>query len=442
MLEYFHIATLQGKLTLYDVYQSIERRSDGANLCGSRERYAKLTRVMRFWRFLKQLKRGGLGCQIGRSLDRLSPGELAVLCPACPRPEVNLPPDWETVVNSYLYNKFIAVDACFRLKRRFVSSEAKDPGLMTGAAYYVPQEAYQKMMASPPNQVEEPGCNGSKLAAIDQATTKYNKGYATTGVILCLCARHEIVEPNGLVDVDKGEKYWHTDWAISASQRHSDARLTRVLSYDICCQYHKHFFERLREDMPEEIRLEVHEGRWRFVVPKLHIQGHGRPCQENFAFYLLPGAGQTDGEGIERRWANLGGVATATVEMAPGHRREILDDHIAYSNWLKVIFLGDLLSKRRREARRQIAAQQVIFIQFSESQAEHWPGWAQHVLDWETGKTNINPYSLGQEKDDTEAAIHLEYAKEEIERAKAGEACLHEISPSAFVEAALEVEEL
>jgi hypothetical protein len=44
------------------------------------------------------------------------------------------------------------------------------------------------------------------LAAIQQANSKYNKGYATTGVVLCVCGRHEVVEPNSAVDLDKGEK--------------------------------------------------------------------------------------------------------------------------------------------------------------------------------------------------------------------------------------------
>ena len=42
------------------------------------------------------LKRGG------RSYDETgvkgtSPGELAVLCPACPIPSINLPPDWKSI---------------------------------------------------------------------------------------------------------------------------------------------------------------------------------------------------------------------------------------------------------------------------------------------------------------------------------------------------------
>lgn len=55
------------------------------------------------------LKRGG------RSYDKAgingtSPGELAVLCPACPHPSINLPPYWNSVGKDSEY-----VDKCYAL---------------------------------------------------------------------------------------------------------------------------------------------------------------------------------------------------------------------------------------------------------------------------------------------------------------------------------------
>ncbi|EEB95251.1 hypothetical protein MPER_05808 [Moniliophthora perniciosa FA553] len=60
----------------------------------------------------------------------------------------------------FLYNKFIGVDACFRLKRRHVPSEESDPGLWTGLAYYVPQPQYQKFVKQLTEQKE---VSGNKL---------------------------------------------------------------------------------------------------------------------------------------------------------------------------------------------------------------------------------------------------------------------------------------
>lgn len=47
-------------------------------------------------------------------------------------------------------------------------------------------------------------CTG--LAALDHANTKFSRGYATTGVGLGVCARHEFIQKNGAVDLQKGER--------------------------------------------------------------------------------------------------------------------------------------------------------------------------------------------------------------------------------------------
>ena len=41
------------------------------------------------------LKRGGRGYGLC-GVEGTDPGELAVDCPACPRPGINLPEDWES----------------------------------------------------------------------------------------------------------------------------------------------------------------------------------------------------------------------------------------------------------------------------------------------------------------------------------------------------------
>ncbi|KAK7015899.1 hypothetical protein VNI00_019007 [Paramarasmius palmivorus] len=370
-LSFFHTLTLKGKVSQYDFYHSLEARTDGAGLREVKDRYDSFVRVMRQWRYLKLLKRGGVGNDPSRSLEDIQDGELAVRCVACPRPEVNLPPDWQTgtaLSKQFLYHKFISIDACFRLKRRKISSETRDPGLFTGLAYFVRQPEYKRWMESLPDQKSTSSCSG--LAAVKQANTKFNRGYDSSGAILCLCARHKIVEPTGTVDTKRGEKYGLSDWAVGSSQRHWGTFLIRILCYDIACQYHKHFFERMAR-LPAVASIGLHRDWWKFAVPKLHIQGHERSCQENFALHFILGAEQTDGEGIERHWANLGPIATSMREMGPGHRRDTLDDHFGGWNWLKISRLGIQLRKRRRDAREQTLIQAQELLDFSEGQAEH-----------------------------------------------------------------------
>jgi hypothetical protein len=50
--------------------------------------------MVREWRYLKLLKRAGITLD-GRTIDETKGGELALQCPACPQPDVNLLPGWD-----------------------------------------------------------------------------------------------------------------------------------------------------------------------------------------------------------------------------------------------------------------------------------------------------------------------------------------------------------
>jgi hypothetical protein len=54
----------------------------------------------------------------------------------------------------FLYVLFVAIDACFRLKRRLVSSESKDPGLATRLAYFVGDKLYREYLLTKMDQKE------------------------------------------------------------------------------------------------------------------------------------------------------------------------------------------------------------------------------------------------------------------------------------------------
>jgi hypothetical protein len=56
-------------------------------------RYKQFLLMMREWRHLKMLKRAGRGHDDGR-VSATKRGELAVLCPTCPQPRMNLPANW------------------------------------------------------------------------------------------------------------------------------------------------------------------------------------------------------------------------------------------------------------------------------------------------------------------------------------------------------------
>ncbi|KAJ7739793.1 hypothetical protein DFH07DRAFT_778617 [Mycena maculata] len=206
VLELFHILTLQGKVTTYDFYSGLEKMTDNTGMVKLKDRYKSFMRIMREWRHIVLLKRGGRGNDGKRTVEETKPGELGVRCPACPRPEVNLPEDWGSAEGPkrFLYILYIAIDACFRLKHRLVSNEEKDPPLGSGWAYFTEDAPYREYLKTVTDQKDMSTCSG--LAALDYANTKFSRGYGATGVGLGVCARHEFVQANGAGALQKGER--------------------------------------------------------------------------------------------------------------------------------------------------------------------------------------------------------------------------------------------
>ena len=108
-----HVLSVQSKLSLYNYYLAIENLTDATRMSGSKvclsieymliwiltwinqDRYWEFLRMIHMWQHLKLLKRGGQAhCCSG--VDRTEKGELAVLCPTCPYPTINLPKNWRS----------------------------------------------------------------------------------------------------------------------------------------------------------------------------------------------------------------------------------------------------------------------------------------------------------------------------------------------------------
>ncbi|KAJ7049988.1 hypothetical protein C8F01DRAFT_1348778 [Mycena amicta] len=354
------------------------------------DRYRIFLRISREYRHLLLLKRGGRG-HASSGVSGTSSGELAIRCPACPRPDVNLPEDWENAPASKAcaYVMFLALDACFRLKRRMISNEFKDPGLGTGWSYMVEWAPYREHLLKVVDQKEMSTCSG--LAALDHANNKFSRGYSVTGVAMGVCARHEFVQPNGVADLQAGERYANMDWVFASILRHLHRRLRMLVSYDIACQWAKNLHERIAT-LPPMLKLTLVMALLRFAVPKLHIMGHIRKCQLVYSLNLIPGSGQTDGEGIERPWSMIGAVAASTRVSGPGSRADQLDDHWAFWNWKKLIGLAALLRRRLDVAIEEKARQEEAFAIFSAQQQERVPEWKVMVQTFEQNGEAKNPY--------------------------------------------------
>ncbi|KAJ7429706.1 hypothetical protein B0H11DRAFT_2166764 [Mycena galericulata] len=457
VLDQFHHETLQAKTTMYDFYGILEKLT---NNTGDKppDRYHEWIRMCREYRHLMMLKRGGRARAYDSSgAAGTKSGELAVECPACPRPGINLPDDWESTPpeERHKFTLYLALDACFRLKRRLVSSELKDPALGTGWAYMVEDEEYRAYLRGVTDQKEMNTCSG--LAALDHANTKFSRGYSTTGVVMGVCARHEFVQPNGVGDLQRGERFSNVDYVASSILRHKHPALWKLISYDIVCVWSKWFKERLKQ-LPPLVRIILMEGIMKYAIPKMHLRAHKLACHILYSLNLILGSAQVDGEGIERPWSMIGAVARSTQEMGPSARHGVLDYQWSNWNWQKLVTIVATLRRRMDNGKKEQARQKESFDTFTEEQRDRVPAWKQVVHDFEANPAAKNPYEVkvtgeffrnGGEGALTrlwwlglnEAEVRLQFTKEEELEAARGAASLHDVTPSKFMTLGLDLEE-
>lgn len=119
-----------------------------------------------------------------------------------------------------------------------------------------------------------------------------------------------------------------------------DTGLTNIIaSYDIACQWGKNFSHRAGDAcVPPHLRPSSKTD-MAFLVPKFHLEAHTTKCQAPFSFNYAVGVGRTDGEGVERNWSTLNGIASSVSVMGPGARWDTIDDFCNFANWRKTVEL-------------------------------------------------------------------------------------------------------
>lgn len=111
-----------------------------------------------------------------------------------------------------------------------------------------------------------------------------------------------------------------------------------AVTYDIACQYKKHFYERI-EALPAVLRtLPVPDITW--GLPVWHGNVHEIDCETSESLKYKVGVGKTDGEGIERVWSLLNPFSYMTRDQLPGARHDDIEDKCDHHNFLKNIGLG------------------------------------------------------------------------------------------------------
>ncbi|KAJ7874124.1 hypothetical protein B0H13DRAFT_1894675 [Mycena leptocephala] len=199
--------------------------------------------------------------------------------------------NWRDVDPKYqfLYMLIIAVDANFRLKNRMRANEIDDPSLGPGWGYWVDPEKYANHVRKYVNEKDVSTCIA--FAALLQKDTRITTGLRVSGVGGVVCARHECMRPNGLGNLQKGERF------RPAAPHH-------LLRH--CVPMEGNLLARM-EKLPADMRIPLDSIKLQCALPVWHAASHVEDCQNQNSLSFKEGVGKTDGEGVERTWSVLNG---------------------------------------------------------------------------------------------------------------------------------------
>ncbi|KAJ3533262.1 hypothetical protein NMY22_g7406 [Coprinellus aureogranulatus] len=368
LMNQFNLFKIHGHLSAEMYLEILSRLTNEAFPSRAPDRQETLARVWAQWNYLSALKQNGFSrAAAGTTPDK---GALALFCPACPQPGINLPPVMEggcpNVRTVWLYRRYLVVDGNFVLDHMAVRDEGTR--LLNGAAYMTEPSRYAKHVAVTNERNEPSTC--AKLRAVSERDV-FKKGYDVTGVVSVACARHGCFAPGGTVDLQKGEKQLCVDYAVVESYILTRALDTPggLLAYDVNCQYCIRFRKRIKKgpylSLSRAFPID-------FVIGLFHVHGHKDECLARFAPTYFPGSGATSGEILESLWSQLNPAGRTTRHMNLGRRADSIDACMYYNNLRKLEGLPVLLPKQLSIAQAELKEAEVHLqhVKDSTEQAE------------------------------------------------------------------------
>ncbi|KAJ7456295.1 hypothetical protein B0H11DRAFT_2244215 [Mycena galericulata] len=308
----------------------------------------------------------------------------------------------------------LAVDANFKLKNRMRPNKIDDPPLGPGWSYWVEQLRYKRHLKKYVAEKDLSTCIA--FAALLQKDTRLTTGLRVSGVGGCVCARHECVRPNGMGDLQKGERYANMDFIVFSALAGFSLMLLTI-SYNIACQWKKGLPER-NAKMPRDIRLPLDKITYQCALPVWHTASHNEDCKENNSLSYKPG-----------------------VSKRRGQRVDVLEDKIDSHNFHKNIGQGDALQRKLivaiAERERQVTGFKEISATVEHDMKKEWKTM---IEAWLADPSQPNPYTLSRKDCPTEAEVRLEVQRDEDAVLTEGRSPLQGSSATTFLTAGLQLE--
>ncbi|KAL1741225.1 hypothetical protein HDZ31DRAFT_84959 [Schizophyllum fasciatum] len=440
-LQLFRKLNACSKISVYEFCRALERLTDNTGTVHIKEKRRVFGNMVNQNRHVTMTKYAGRA-HANNGIDTTPLGGLATRCPACPQPGRNLPVDWRAAGpdTSFLYQKFVAQDANFRLANAVRSSEARNPPLGDGLGYFVQRQPYLAYVSAFAREEDISTCSG--FAAISLANTKRVRGLRATGVAAVICSRHNMFLPNGIGDLQKGERFCNMTYVLASAIAHEEVP-NIVYSYDIACVFDKNLKQRIAT-LPSHLQRRIAEAAIRYFVPNFHLPAHRVACHAPYSNHFATGVGQTHGETVEENWFLLNKSAAQTKPMGPGTRQLTLDDHAGCHNHEMDVSLGRLLPRRLIRTVESYMDSWQEFEELQESivkrDAALVDNWIEAERLWQQDKTSAPcPYEFStkvQKVKDVELALR----EQEIQRTADGTPVVQEVTVTAFIKLGIDVQ--
>ena len=232
LLHYYNIDSLECKTSAMSFYQKLKRLSSNAFPDKVKTCYVELMKVAHQWHDLVNRKRFGYAYDATLSGKE---GSLALFCPACPQPRINLENDYQNLYPDWALQRIIVADGNFKGELLMPKNPDKDIALTSGEAYVTNQKQYTEHLKVAKEIKEKAACH--KHSAVSESNAQ-KRNLLATGIGACACARHGCFIPDTVVDLQLGERQMNMDYSICNGLQFNSKGLVKAVSIDdTICQW-------------------------------------------------------------------------------------------------------------------------------------------------------------------------------------------------------------
>ncbi|EPS93583.1 hypothetical protein FOMPIDRAFT_7649, partial [Fomitopsis schrenkii] len=219
LLRQWDLHFLTSKKSAYDYFEALRRLTDNSGTRTVKNRYREMNIAGRVWQHVTAMKRSGLHHGVTLPNRRAS---MTVPCFACPSPGFNMPSNWKDTPPdlAYIHACELGGDGNHGLQKKRKRDDPNDVSLCQGKGYFVDPDIMKTYLEGIDSEAalkfwQPETCSGFKVGRA-QRPGKF-RHLEVSGVVAVICIRHGCFRPGAMVDLQKGERYGHMDFALAGA---------------------------------------------------------------------------------------------------------------------------------------------------------------------------------------------------------------------------------